>query len=90
MQKKQQNQSNMKTIHLDNCPEWALNLFFAIYVFLKKHEQSTTECSGYRDDFTEADTTTTSRTQHTFSKSCEMYSLTEIHILGVNFSYLSI
>ena len=72
----------MKTIHLDNCPEWALNLFFAVYVFLKQHEQSTTE--------TESDTTTTSRTLHTFSESCEMYSLKEIHILGVNFSYLSI
>ena len=80
----------MKTIHLDNCPEWVLNLFFKVYFFLKRHEQITTENGGYRDEFTEADTTTTSRTQHTFSESCEMYSLTEIHIWGVNFSYMDI
>ena len=80
----------MKTIHLDNCPEWGLNLFFKVYFFLKRHEQSITDRSGYCDDFTEAGITTTSKTRHTFSESCEMYSLTEIHILGVNFSYLSI
>lgn len=80
----------MKTIHLENRPEWVLNLFFVVYFFLKRHEQSTTYRIGYCDDFTEADITTTSRTRHTFSESCEMYSLSEIHIFGVNFSYLSI
>ena len=80
----------MKTIHLDNCPECVLNLFFTVYFFMKRHEQSTTEVSGYRDEFTESDTTTTTRTRHTLSKSCEMYSLTEIHVFGVNFSYLNI
>ena len=84
------NIKSMKTIHLENRPEWVLNLFFTVYFFLKRHEQSTTDRSGYCDDFTESDITTTSWTRHTFSESCEMYSLTEIHIFGVNFSYLSI
>ena len=79
----------MKTMHLDNSPEWVLNLFFKIYFFLKRHERGTTERGGYCDDFTEANATTTSRTRHTFSESCEMYSLTEIHIFGVNFSYMN-